>query len=234
MVAVRGQAGLGSSLLSSAVVGLLAIACVSPTQSDADGHTALGELGQLYLDYVDLLNGVDQFFCGCSVASGNYSDLGECVAANGGPVLPPLLADCYAAAYDRSESARAYLECQLAVYLQFTDCLADVGCGGDLASCQLALQTVACPSLPYLANVELATSCLGYELPEPFVCESGDSIAPWLECNFWPDCADGSDEHEACPDAFTCASGDMIPIEWACDGEADCPDGDDEADCPMG
>jgi hypothetical protein len=216
------------------LVGLLGIACIPPTESDVDTPAGFGELGRLYLDYIDLLNGVEQFFCGCSVGSGNFATLAECMVAKGGPVLPPILADCYAAVYDRNESVRVYLECQLGAYLQFGDCLSEVGCGGDLGSCQAVLADHSCPSLPYLANVELAETCLGFELPEPFVCADGESIAPWLECNFWPDCADGSDEHEACPEAFMCEAGNLIPLAWVCDGEPDCAGGEDEADCPEG
>lgn len=215
--------------LSLALVVLLAPACAP--QPEAEPGAALGELGHLYLEYVDVLNGVDRFFCGCAVNKGDYADMQECVAATGGPVVPPPLAECYAGVFDQNPSTLEYIECQLSEYMQLLDCLDEVGCSGDRKPCDQKLASMGCPKLSYAANAALAETCLGYEMPPPFRCGDGTEIMPWLECNFWPDCADGSDEHSGCPESFMCQSGELIPKDWTCDGSSDCPDGDDEVGC---
>jgi low density lipoprotein-related protein 2 len=54
-----------------------------------------------------------------------------------------------------------------------------------------------------------------------------------FECDYFPDCLDGSDEHAGCPGAFVCGSGEVVPGEFECDGFPDCLDGSDEpASCP--
>lgn len=219
----------GFAPLSLALALMASVACVP--EVDSEPEVSLGEIGKLYLEYVDVLNEVDRYFCGCSVSEGNYADMQECVAATGGPVVPPVLAECYAGVYDRLSSTVEHLECQLSEYMQFLDCLESVGCGGDRKPCEDKLAKLDCPKLSYEANAALAEACLGYEMPAPFACGDGTEIMPWLECNFWPDCPDSSDEHSGCPDGFMCQSGELIPKEWACDGSSDCPDGDDEAEC---
>lgn len=217
--------------LSLALAVTLAPACASEPASEPASEIALGEIGSLYLEYVDVLNDVDRYFCGCSVGSGNYEDMQECVAASGGPVVPPLLAECYAGVLDEISSSLEYVECQLTEYMQFLDCLEDIGCAGDRKPCEDKLGSMSCPKLSYTANAALAETCLGYEIPPPFRCGDGTEIMPWFECNFWPDCPDSSDEHSGCPESFMCQSGELIPKDWTCDGSDDCPDADDEANC---
>lgn len=210
---------------------LLSSGCDSEAGKDLDKSDEVGEIGALYLDYVDLLNTVQRHFCGCSVASGTYEDTRECVAAVGGLVVPEVLAQCYAEVLDEMPTSTDFVQCQFSQYMQYLDCLENVGCGGDVASCQTALGDADCPRLPYSANAALAETCLGYEMPPAFVCADGTEIVPWNECDFWPDCADASDEHSGCPEGYQCKAGNMVPKAWVCDGASDCPEGDDEADC---
>ncbi len=222
------------SLVSSSLVFALAFSFGTGCTRESDPASdvaALGDIGNLYLDYIALLNDVDRYFCGCSVAKGNYADMQECVAATGGPAVVPMLANCYAEVLDHMESDRDYVECQTSQYMQYLDCIENAGCGGDIASCQTTMGDSKCPKLSYAANAAIAETCLGYEMPPAFKCGDGTEIVPWNECNFWPDCADGSDEHSGCPEGFKCQSGDLIPKDWTCDGTSDCPDADDESDC---
>ena len=222
---------MGRMAVGLVFAALLSSGCDPEPSSDGVESGNIGELGALYLDYIDLLNAVDRHFCGCSVKAGNYEDTRECVAAVGGLVVPQVLAQCYAEVLDGLPASQDYVQCQFSEYMQYLDCLQNVGCGGDVASCQASLGDADCPPLPYAANAALAETCLGYEMPPAFVCADGTEIVPWNECNFWPDCPDASDEHGGCPEGYQCKDSKMVPKSWVCDGASDCPAGDDELDC---
>ncbi len=75
--------------------------------------------------------------------------------------------------------------------------------------------------------------------PEDFRCTSGQCIAGHLRCNGLEDCADGSDEGDACPkEAATCdpltqfdCTGDgsnCIDVDLVCNHFNDCGAGEDE------
>jgi hypothetical protein len=218
----------------SLLLALTSISVTSGCGSDIESaitEVVLGDLGNLYLEYVELLGGADEFFCECSIAAGEYVDMQECVAAIGGPIVPPILAQCYAQVFDDMGTAREYIECQITEYITYFDCLEAAGCGGDLLACNALLGDGDCPKLTYGDDAALAAECLGFEMPAPYVCADGSEIAPWHECNFFPECADGSDEHAQCPNGYACEGGDVIPQPWTCDGVADCPAGDDEVNC---
>ena len=85
-------------------------------------------------------------------------------------------------------------------------------------------------------------------LPSPLQCENGQiacddgtkCIAETDLCDFFPDCADNSDE-DNCDTALMCADNEFhcvnddicIPLSFRCDGHNDCFDGADEQSCKL-
>ncbi|XP_038074677.1 LOW QUALITY PROTEIN: transmembrane protease serine 3-like [Patiria miniata] len=63
-----------------------------------------------------------------------------------------------------------------------------------------------------------------------FACASGQCIDGDLECDWYYDCEDESDEGADCKyTGFTCEEGTtMVSDSWLCDGHADCKDKSDE------
>jgi hypothetical protein len=172
---------------------ITAIPLLQGCPSEVDEPPALGEIGTQYLDYLELFNEADQFYCECQTQAGDFESVQECVAYFGGPVVPPILAECVAQTLDEIEQARDHLECLISWKSTVLECMETTGCGGDLAACeQLAPEN--CPVAPYEVEAAMAEDCLGYSLPPAFECADGTKIQSWLECNFSSDCPDGSDE----------------------------------------
>jgi hypothetical protein len=222
-------ARLPFSLLSALII---TIPLTQGCTSEEVEPPSLGAIGSKYLDYLGLVDEVDQFYCECSAQAGDFSTVEECVAFYGGPVLPPLLADCYATAIDEFEQVRDHVECQTSKFGTLLECMSTAGCGGDLAACEQQAYAETCPDRSYEVDAAIAEACLGYSLPPAFECADGTKIVPWFECDFATDCPDGSDEYAACPGAFACEGGQVISQQWLCDGITDCSGGDDEANCP--
>ncbi|MFO7563918.1 MAG: LDL receptor domain-containing protein [Enhygromyxa sp.] len=192
----------------------------------------LGTIGAQYLDSLAAADGVSRFHCSCRVQDGDFDSVEECVAYIGGPTVPPVLAECYARVLDGFEQVREHIECQAARNDALLECLDAAGCNAESNACQQAAEA-ACPTRPYEVEAAIAEACLGYTMPEPFVCGDGTKLVPWMECNFARDCPDGTDEYAECPGAFACGDEDFISQEWVCDGFQDCDGGADEADCMM-
>lgn len=207
-------------------------ACTSEDGAEVEAEQPLGALGTAYLDYVGLVDDVDGFYCECSTQAGDFESVQECVAFIGGPMLPPMLAECYAQTLDAFDEVRGHLDCQTSKYETLFECLSTAGCGGDFTACEAQAYEQTCPARGYEADAALAEACLGYSLPPAFECGDGTKIMPWFECDFLADCPDGTDEYIECPGAFACEGGQVISQEWLCDGLADCAGGDDEANCP--
>ncbi len=161
----------------------------------------LGEVGQLYLDFLASLDEVTLIDCACQVEAGEYASVEYCWAAYGGPSEPPPLADCTAEALDGHSGAKPYFECNTALAREYADCLAAASCDVDIQfECTDEYYTkldLECETLPYEYSVLITEACYGFTLPDP----------------------------------YTCGSGESIPDNWVCDGEADCADGSDEVDC---
>lgn len=220
---------LGVSLIAMISLGS---GCTPEVETGTDVEPPLlGTIGTRYLEYLALVDDVNRFHCECGAQVGDFASVEECMAFIGGPPLPPLLAECYAQTYDEFESVRDHVECQAARFESLHACLTAAGCDADPAECQQQAELGACPERPYEFEAALAENCLGYSLPPAFECGDGTQILPWLECNFTPDCADGSDEYADCPDAFACQDGAVIAKQWLCDGFQDCTAGEDEANC---
>ncbi|HLT40153.1 MAG TPA: LDL receptor domain-containing protein [Enhygromyxa sp.] len=220
---------LGLSLL---VLFPLASGCAPEAEPDTDAEVEpLGTIGTRYLEYLDLVDDVNRFHCDCGAKAGDFASVDECIAYIGGPVVPPLLAECYARTFDDFEQTRDHVECVAGAFETMLACLDAAGCGGDPVACQQQANVGACPSPSYEFDAAVAENCLGYSLPPAFECADGTKIVPWLECNFTPDCADGSDERVDCPGAHACMDGTIISQEWLCDGFQDCSGGDDELNC---
>ncbi|XP_022093248.1 suppressor of tumorigenicity 14 protein homolog isoform X2 [Acanthaster planci] len=70
-----------------------------------------------------------------------------------------------------------------------------------------------------------------------FACDDGMCIDADLECDWYYDCNDRSDEGDDCQyTGFTCEDGETKVSElWLCDGQPDCLDGSDEKkeNCPQ-
>lgn len=193
---------------------------------------SLGDLGSKYLDYLNLVDEVDRFYCECSAQAGEFASTQECVAYHGGPTLPPLMSECYARTIDGFDQVREHVDCQVDKYKALLDCITAAGCGADLSACEQQASATTCPSRGYEVDAAVAEDCLGYSLPPAYECADGTKIMPWFECDFATDCPDGSDEYASCPGAFACQGGEVISQNWFCDGIADCSSGEDEANCP--
>jgi hypothetical protein len=99
-------------------------------------------------------------------------------------------------------------------------CLLDASCND--------FRTLICSNSLTPSLEACVTGCM----PPPFMCGSGETVPESFECDDYPDCIDGSDEHARCP-VFSCGSGERLPESYECDGELDCIDGSDEhARCP--
>jgi len=64
-----------------------------------------------------------------------------------------------------------------------------------------------------------------------FICENGQEIIFWGECDTYPECSDGSDEgpvNPNCPATYTCDDGTPLYTGYPCDGVPHCADGSDE------
>lgn len=218
--------------LASLATLLLAFPLAHGCTPDGAETPSMGVIGSMYLDYLGLVDEVDAFYCECATKEGEFESVQECVAFNGGPLLPPPLADCYARTLDQIDEVRDHVECQANRYEVLLECLVNAGCGGDLSACEQQAYDANCPIRGYEVDAMLTEACLGYSLPPAFECGDGTKILPWFECDFASDCPDGSDEYADCPGAFVCEGGQVISQQWLCDGITDCEAADDEANCP--
>ncbi|HVI03283.1 MAG TPA: hypothetical protein VM869_31520 [Enhygromyxa sp.] len=224
------KARLNFALSSALLVAIpLTQACTSEGEEQPP---SLGAIGSKYLDYLSLVDEVDAFYCECGTQKGDFETVEECVAFFGGPVLPPLMAECYAATLDDLEEVREHVDCQESKYQTLVECISAAGCSGDLQVCEQQAYDNPCPDRGYDVDAALAEACLGYSLPPAFECGDGTKILPWFECDFATDCPDGSDEYADCPGAYVCEGGQVISQNWLCDGISDCSAGEDEANCP--
>jgi hypothetical protein len=209
---------------------LLAPGCdVDQPEQPQPPAARLGAIGTQYLDYLKLVDDVNRFHCDCRAKAGDFDSAEECYAFIGGPTVPPLMANCYAEVLDKFDQAREHLQCHTGRFRSMLGCMKAAGCSVEPDAC---MQEAACPPRPYEVESAIAERCLGYSLPKPFVCRDGTQVLPWLECDFSPDCPDGSDERANCPGAFACKGGRIISQQWVCDGFNDCDQADDEANCP--
>jgi hypothetical protein len=191
---------------------------------DEDG---LGEIGQLYLDFVDLLGEGQMFYCECAVEAGYYDSVAYCWS----PAIPPPMAECIAAVLDDFPDVAEHFNCLMEGYAGFIGCAQAAGCDGDVYACYSMLDAnYDCPDIPYGAARAVEMGCYGVTLPEPFACADGTQIPKTWQCDGEADCEDGSDEQN-CP-SFTCDDGTTIPLALQCSGEPDCPDLSDEQNCP--
>jgi hypothetical protein len=219
----------------------------------------LGEIGQLYLDFVDTLGRGNELDCECAVEAGYYDSVELCRQ----PAVPPPMADCIAHVLDDFADVATHLECVNDSYAQYFECVEEAGCQGDSYACYLMLlEFDPCPEIPYAATRAVQKECYGVTLPEPFTCADGMQIPETWQCDEEADCDDASDEQDCpsftcddgsevllssqcdsvpncedfsderdCPNQFTCGDGYGIPLAWQCDGYEDCSDGSDEQGC---
>jgi hypothetical protein len=196
----------------------------------ANNTSGLGDIGSLVLEYHQAKNAQAEWQCECS---GNFE---VCWASNEGPEVPPPLLNCMAAAVDNLAEVHAAVSCRSELAAAQLECYVEAGCENSPGPClddvesELGTEQM-CPPLPYVYDQAIAKACLGYTLPPPFICENGEQITPFWECDGYLDCMDGSDEHGECEldeETFTCANGNEIPLGWVCDGVDDCGDGSDE------
>ncbi|XP_033628045.1 suppressor of tumorigenicity 14 protein homolog [Asterias rubens] len=63
-----------------------------------------------------------------------------------------------------------------------------------------------------------------------FTCSDGTCIEASMQCDWYYDCNDQSDEHQHCKyTGFTCEDGQgLVADAWLCDGQSDCQDNSDE------
>jgi hypothetical protein len=190
----------------------------------------IGSIGELYLDWNDVLGQQRGFVCGCYADAGYVESVELCYQ----PAVPPPLEDCIAGVIDRFDVATAFLECQIEQQKEILACMTELGCGGDLYyECYYSPMLPGaepCPQIPYEAERAIAGECYGATLPDPFTCADGTQIPETWQCDEEADCADQSDE-QGCP-AFVCGDGSEIPISWQCDASPQCADLSDEQACP--
>lgn len=230
-----------------------------PDGGGGGGDGDLGDIGRLYLDFVDVLGDGYAFYCECLVEAGYYDSFELCWQ----PAVPPPLAECTAAVLDNFSEVATNLECLFQGYSEFFACQEEAGCNGDANACYEFLDVIeTCPEIPYEVNAAVQLQCYGRTLPAPFACGDGTSIPETWQCDGAPDCTDGSDEQNCpmfacgdgteillteqcdgtpdcenlsdeqnCPGQFTCGDGYGIPIDWQCDGYPDCEDQTDEQGC---
>jgi hypothetical protein len=204
---------------------VLATAFVSTSCKQDDEDEKLGDMGQLVLEFVDVLGQSTEFYCECAVEAGYYDSVELCWQ----PAVPPPMADCIARVMDDFDEAAGYFECSIAAQEEYVACLEDIGCGGDTYACYMLIVD-PCPPIPYAAEQEVSKQCYGVTMPDPFNCADGTQIPETYQCDGESDCADDSDEQN-CP-TFTCDEGTEVPLHQQCNGFSECPDFSDELNCP--